>query len=149
MNTSQIVGRRIFQARKDLALSQNELGQRLGELLEKPWFPQAVAEAEKGRRQFTAEELLALARVLDRPVAWFFIPPASEDVEFPSRTVPFGELVNGPLLGGVEGNAAQALVEEGMAIVNALSSMNAELGRRAKGLIAAAEIAAKRRRKRK
>jgi transcriptional regulator with XRE-family HTH domain len=139
MKIPEVVGKRIYEARRGAEISQAELGQRLGEYLGKAWFPQAVSEAEKGRRNFTAEELFALAIVLDKPVAWFFLPPAGEDFDL-ARTVPLGEVAGGPLLGVPNHNAAAALVQEALAIVNDLDTLRAQLHQRAGGVIRVANM---------
>jgi transcriptional regulator with XRE-family HTH domain len=144
MNIPEIVGRRVRQARMDNGISQADLGRRLGVLLGKPLFPQAVSEAERGGRNFTAEELLALARVLDRPVAWFFFPPEGEDLEFSSGEVlSLVEMSDGPLLAGPYGNAGAAMVQEAMAIVDALEQVRTEMRGRAEGLLRVARLMAK------
>lgn len=130
---------RVALARRSAGMPQAELGRRLGDYLEKPWFPQSVSEAEKGRREFTATEIVALGAVLNRPLAWFFVPPDEGSFELPNKTLSFDELADVVLLGGPTGNAAQALIEEGMDIVNALYGLRAELDQRAKGLVRASK----------
>src|SRR6266516_1783192 len=103
MKVTEIVGERVRAARASTGMSQAELGRRLGGYLEKPWFAQAVSEAEKGRREFTATELIALAVVLDRPVSWFFFPADKESFDLPSASLSFNEVADAPLLGGPAG----------------------------------------------
>jgi hypothetical protein len=52
----------------------------------KPWSRQAVHQAERGQRSFTAAELTALALVLDTSVQALF-RAESEQVELPGRAV--------------------------------------------------------------
>jgi transcriptional regulator with XRE-family HTH domain len=142
----ELVGYRIGVARRKIGATQTELGERLEEYLGRPWSRQAVSAAEAGGRDFTAAELLALARILDVPIAWFFLPTGDDDeYEFPSgNSVPFGELADSVLLGGPTGNAAQALVEEAMDIVNALDRLRRDLDQRARGVVrASARLAGK------
>ena len=60
-------------------MTQVELGERLGELLGKPWSKQAVSSAEKGRRSFTAAELVAFAVALGCNVETLLQPPMDVD----------------------------------------------------------------------
>lgn len=86
MKVSEIVGYRMRLARAELGWTQTELGKRLGEKLNsdgRPWHVQSVSAAEKGRRAFTAEELLVLSSTLRHEVGWFFLPPDGENVELP------------------------------------------------------------------
>jgi transcriptional regulator with XRE-family HTH domain len=75
VKVSEIIGKRVKQAREEAGISQRELGEQVGGVLNregKPWFAQAVSAAEKGDRDWTADDLVAVAWVLRRPVAWFF-----------------------------------------------------------------------------
>ncbi|MFJ4867773.1 helix-turn-helix transcriptional regulator [Streptomyces sp. NPDC088757] len=69
----EVIGRNLRQIREGNGLSQTDLGQAMAEHLGKPWSRQAVSAAEKGRRFFTAADLLALARVLDVSIPRFFM----------------------------------------------------------------------------
>jgi transcriptional regulator with XRE-family HTH domain len=60
--------------REDQGMTQEQLGQEIGELLGKPWPRQTVSHAEAGRRAFTALELVALARALNVYVGHLFTP---------------------------------------------------------------------------
>jgi transcriptional regulator with XRE-family HTH domain len=51
-----------------LDLSQSQLGEQLGKLLGRSWSRQAVSNAEQGRREFTVDELTALAWTLQTTV---------------------------------------------------------------------------------
>jgi hypothetical protein len=53
----------------------------------RPWSRQAVHQAERGQRSFTAAELTALALALDTSIQVLFRVEAGQ-VEFPGRTVP-------------------------------------------------------------
>jgi transcriptional regulator with XRE-family HTH domain len=61
----EVIGENVRARREAMQMSQTELGRELQGHLPKAWERQAVSSAEKGRRAFTAAELLALARVLD------------------------------------------------------------------------------------
>ncbi|HYN35362.1 MAG TPA: helix-turn-helix transcriptional regulator, partial [Actinomycetota bacterium] len=122
MRIPEIVGRRVREARKDIGLSQANLGERLGWYLDKPWFPQAVSEAEAGRRNFTAEELFALAIVVKRPLSWFFLPVSQSQTTFDLPLESFkpnqSEIEEGPLAG--DGSVMAALIVEAQAIVTSM-----------------------------
>jgi transcriptional regulator with XRE-family HTH domain len=88
MTPSEVVGRRVKEARVALKMSQKRLGELLEPFLGTEWAPQAVSAAEQGRRRFDAAELLALGMVLERPVSWFLSPPGSDvEVQFPGGEV--------------------------------------------------------------
>ena len=72
----------------DLAadLQDTQLGQALGTYLGKPWSRQAVHQAERGRRAFTATEMAALALALDTSVPALFLADAA-DIELPGAVV--------------------------------------------------------------
>jgi transcriptional regulator with XRE-family HTH domain len=74
MRVEQMIGKRVRQAREEADLSQREFGERVGDVLGKRWTPQAVSQAEKGERDWRAKDLVAMAWILRRPVAWFYTP---------------------------------------------------------------------------
>lgn len=68
------------RARQLRGLTQSEIAERLSTFSGAPWSDVTVAQAEgsvsgKRVRQFTANELVALARTFDLPVLYFFLPP--------------------------------------------------------------------------
>lgn len=79
----QIVGERIRHKRELLGLTQKELGERLGQYLDKPWNLQAVYEAEKGLRAFRVAELVGFAAALDMSIGRL-TDPGGETVRLPS-----------------------------------------------------------------
>lgn len=83
MRIEERVGARVREAREFHGWSQRQLGQRLEHHLGRAWSPQAVYAAERGGRDFAIRDLVALARVLERPVAWFLQPSivAMEEVQ--------------------------------------------------------------------
>jgi transcriptional regulator with XRE-family HTH domain len=87
MRVEEAIGRQIAHLRAQRQLSQADLGEALGRYLGKPWSRQAVHQAERGQRSFTAAELTALALVLDTSVQALF---RAEDghVELPGRAIP-------------------------------------------------------------
>lgn len=80
VTVNQVVAYNMAYYRKAAGLTQEELGERLGGWVPKPWSKAAVSAAErswdgKRVRQFDADLLFGLARVLDIPVSALFLPP--------------------------------------------------------------------------
>ncbi len=85
--TSQVVAHNLSRAREMRNLTQTEVAERLAVLTGSKWSATTVAQAEgsvSGQRvrQFTANELTALARTFDLPVLYFFLPPEDEQGAF-------------------------------------------------------------------
>jgi transcriptional regulator with XRE-family HTH domain len=74
VRVEEVVGRRVRDIRDAKGMTQEQLGQAIGELLGKPWPRQTVSAAEAGRRAFTAVELVAIARALGVYVGHLFTP---------------------------------------------------------------------------
>lgn len=77
---SQVVAHNLTQARELRGLTQAEIAERLSRFAGSNWTQATVAQAEgsvggQRVRQFTANELVALARTFDLPVLFFFLPP--------------------------------------------------------------------------
>ena len=64
MRVEEVIGSQIARLRAQRQLSLTDLGQALGRYLGRPWSRQAVHQAERGQRSFTAAELSALALAL-------------------------------------------------------------------------------------
>ncbi|MET7900344.1 helix-turn-helix transcriptional regulator [Streptomyces sp. NPDC005355] len=91
MRLEEAIGWNIAQMRAQQELSQADLGEALGVYLEKPWSRQAVHSAEKGKRAFTAAELVAFSLVLQCELPDLLTPhgPArAGDIELPNGSVP-------------------------------------------------------------
>lgn len=86
MRVEEAVGRQIARLRTQRGLSLSELGEALGGYLDRPWSRQAVHQAERGRRSFTAAELTALALALDTSVPALF-RAEEQRIELPGRVV--------------------------------------------------------------
>lgn len=86
MRVEEAVGRQLARARAERRMSLAELGEELGRYLDKPWSRQAVHQAERGRRSFTAAELTALALVLDTSVP-ALLRAEDDPIELPGRSV--------------------------------------------------------------
>jgi transcriptional regulator with XRE-family HTH domain len=77
---SQLVAHNVTRARELRGLTQAEVAERLSRFTGTKWTQATVAQAEgsvggQRVRQFTANELVALARTFDLPVLFFFMPP--------------------------------------------------------------------------
>jgi 8-oxo-dGTP diphosphatase len=79
MRVEEVVGLRIKDIRESRGLTQDQLGELMGELLGgRPWARQTVSAAEHGRRAFTAAELVACSLALGAPVGELLTPLAAE-----------------------------------------------------------------------
>jgi transcriptional regulator with XRE-family HTH domain len=77
---SQVVAHNLTKARELRGMTQAEAAARLSRFTGSSWSATTVAQAEgsvggQRVRQFTANELVALARTFDLPVLFFFLPP--------------------------------------------------------------------------
>ncbi|MFI7639763.1 helix-turn-helix domain-containing protein [Nonomuraea sp. NPDC049400] len=72
MRVEEAIGRQIARLRAERRLSLTELGEALGRYLDRPWSRQAVHQAERGQRSFTAAELTGLALALDTSIPALF-----------------------------------------------------------------------------
>jgi transcriptional regulator with XRE-family HTH domain len=86
MRVEEVIGTQVSRLRARRRLSLTDLGEALGKYLDKPWSRQAVHQAERGQRSFTAAELTALALALDTSVPTLFRAD-DEPIELPRRTV--------------------------------------------------------------
>ncbi|WP_059009718.1 helix-turn-helix domain-containing protein [Streptomyces specialis] len=93
MRVEEAIGAQIARLREARRMSLSQLGEALGRYLERPWSRQAVHQAERGRRAFTAAELAAIALVLDTSVPALFLaepePGSGEPagIDLPGGTV--------------------------------------------------------------
>lgn len=77
---SQVVAHNMARARRLRGWTQEATAERLSAITGSKWTAVTVAQAESSIggsrvRQFTANELVGLARTFDVPVSWFFLPP--------------------------------------------------------------------------
>ena len=86
MRIETAIGQQIARLREARHMSLTQLGEAVGEYLGKPWSRQAVHQAERGRRAFTAAEMAALALALDTSVPALFLADAAP-VELPGAAV--------------------------------------------------------------
>ena len=96
---NQVVAHNMTRARELRGLTQVEVADRLALFTGNKWSQATVAQAEGtvhgGRmRNFTINELYALARTFDLPILWFLVPPApdaevaADGVSFPDDAGP-------------------------------------------------------------
>jgi transcriptional regulator with XRE-family HTH domain len=86
MRVEVAIGQQIAHLREARQMSLTQLGQAIGRYLGKPWSRQAVHQAERGRRAFTAAELAAVALALDTSIPALFLTAAGP-IELPGATV--------------------------------------------------------------
>ena len=86
MRVEEAIGRQIARLRAQRQQSLADLGEALGGYLGKPWSRQAVHQAERGQRSFTAAELTALAIALDTSVQALF-RAEDDQIELPGRAI--------------------------------------------------------------
>ncbi len=108
---SQVVAHNLTKARELRQLTQAEVAERLSRFTGSSWSQITVAQAEgsvggQRVRQFTANELVALARTFDLPVLFFFLPPDDGVGQLVTDDAPYGlpwEYLMVLLLGSREG----------------------------------------------
>ncbi|TDD13613.1 helix-turn-helix domain-containing protein [Nonomuraea diastatica] len=86
MRVEEAIGLQIARLRAERRMSLTELGEALGRYLDRPWSRQAVHQAERGQRAFTAAELTALALALDTSVPALF-RAEGDRIELPGGAV--------------------------------------------------------------
>src|SRR6516165_99706 len=86
MRIETAIGKQIARLREAQQMSLTQLGEAVGKYLGKPWSRQAVHQAERGRRAFTAAEMAALALALDTSVPALFLADADQ-IELPATRV--------------------------------------------------------------
>lgn len=92
---SQVVAHNLTRARELRGLTQGEIAERLSRFTGSNWTQATVAQAEgsvtgQRVRQFTANELVALARTFDLPVTFFFLPPGGSQGRLVTDDHPHG-----------------------------------------------------------
>src|SRR5215471_4234515 len=86
MRVEVAIGKQIARLREMRHLSLTELGEAVGRDLDRSLSRQAVHQAERGRRAFTAAELAAFALALDTSVPALFLADADQ-LELPGATI--------------------------------------------------------------
>lgn len=119
MTPEELVGRRITEFRERLGITQQQLGERVGDLLGREWPRQTVSAAEKGKRAFTAAELFALAHVLDTWASRLMVPP----VDAPVVTMPSGTELRGLDLTAPSRDMTYALLDSAEAALRMVNAV--------------------------
>jgi transcriptional regulator with XRE-family HTH domain len=99
LTPQEAVGRRIYEIRTGLGMTQEQVGERLEHYLGRPWPKQAISQAERGLREFDVTELLAFSMVLVTSVADLVRAPFDEEIEFPGGYSMNGYQLFGRVLG--------------------------------------------------
>ena len=86
MRVEEAIGRQIARLRTQRQLSLTDLGEALGQYLERPWSRASRPSSRTRQRAFTAAELTALALALDTSVQGLF-RAENEQIELPRRAV--------------------------------------------------------------
>ena len=86
MRVETAIGNQIARLRETRQMSLTQLGEALGRYHDRPWSRQAVQQAERGRRAFTAAVLAAFALALDTSVPALFLADADQ-LELPGATI--------------------------------------------------------------
>ena len=86
MRVEEAIGTQIARLRAQRQQALADLGEAIGGYLGKPWSRQAVHQAERGQRSFTAAELTALALALDTSVQALF-RAEGDQIELPGRAI--------------------------------------------------------------
>ena len=86
MRIETAIGKQIARLREARQMSLTQLGEAMGTYLDKPWSRQAVPQAERGRRAFTAAEMAALALALETSVPALFLADAAP-IELPAAAI--------------------------------------------------------------
>jgi transcriptional regulator with XRE-family HTH domain len=86
MQVERAIGNQISRFRQSRQMSLTQLGEAMGNYLDRPWSRQAVHQAERGRRSFTAAELIALALALGTSLPALFVAEG-QPVDLPGAVI--------------------------------------------------------------
>lgn len=81
LTPNQVVAHNLTSARVDRGWSQPQAAEALEPFLGVRWSRASYSAVERSVdgvrvKQFSADELVAIARCFDRPISWFLTPPA-------------------------------------------------------------------------
>ena len=86
---AQVIGENVKAAREARGMTAEAFSERVGEILGSAWPRQTVYLLEQGGRRFAAEEVVAIAIVLEVSIADLFTPSADVDqVQVGERSFP-------------------------------------------------------------
>lgn len=84
----EIIGQNVKRERRGIGMQQDAFAERLAALSGRAWTISAVSEAERGKRTWTADDVVLFARALTiRPGDLFSIPSDAEEVEIDGKPV--------------------------------------------------------------
>jgi hypothetical protein len=96
---AQVIGENVRRLR-DNRMTADDFGGRIGKIFGKPWPRQTVYLLEQGKRRLAAEEVVAIATVLDVSIADLFTPPPEVDqVQVGHLKIPRERLLTGQRAG--------------------------------------------------
>lgn len=99
LSMNQVVSYNLMRARRLHMWSQQDVAELLEKYTGRPWSNASVSAAERawqgGRsRRFDASEILALSKIFDEPLAYFFLPPDDYEADMVGMTEYKGGLPN-------------------------------------------------------
>ncbi|GAB2837398.1 helix-turn-helix domain-containing protein [Microbacterium insulae] len=84
----EIIGQNVKRERRGIGMQQDAFAERLAALSGRAWTISAVSEAERGKRTWTADDVVLFARALAlRPADLFSIPSDVDQVEIDGQPV--------------------------------------------------------------
>ena len=84
----EIIGSNVKRGRRAMGMQQDTFGNRLALLSGRAWTISAVSEAERGKRTWTADDVVLFARALDQaPGDLFRIPDDVAEIEVDGEPV--------------------------------------------------------------
>ncbi|WP_182253224.1 helix-turn-helix domain-containing protein [Microbacterium esteraromaticum] len=92
----EIIGQNVKRERRGIGMQQDAFAERLATLSGRAWTISAVSEAERGKRTWTADDVVLFARALTvRPASLFSIPDEVDAVEIDGQSVGRDEIEPG------------------------------------------------------
>jgi len=79
-SVTKVIGQNVRARRDELGMTAASLGESIGEIFDKPWPRQTVYMMENGERAMTANDLVAVAHVLQTTPAQLLAPPIEAKV---------------------------------------------------------------------
>lgn len=118
---SDVVAHRMRTARKYRGKTQPWVADELTRLTRMSWSVPAVSAAEGGTaggrpRLFIANEIVALARVFDLPITYFFTPPIEPELppDFPDAPEAGWDYLTQLVGGAIDDDSVRASLVEGL-----------------------------------
>lgn len=109
---SRVVGHNARARRVEIGMDVATFGARMEEALGKPWKRQTVSAMENGDRAMTANDLVAIAHVLEKTPAMLLVPPLeADDIQVGNLKLEHRALMSGSLEGEFAGLLIQLMDE--------------------------------------